>query len=644
MSALSVNPPFPIFFDIDGQPLDAGYIYLGVANQDPEANPISAYWDAALTVAATQPIRTRGGFPVNAGVPARVYVNSDFSIAVKNRNGFQVFTSPTCTDRFNDAVVQVDSSDVTFLQAGTGAVTRTAQAKLRETLSVFDFMSSAQIAAVEAYTFGVDVTTACQAALDAARASNKDCYFPAGGYLVTSLTIPGNVSGGVDDRDSAIRIYGQGFGEPFVQTNTGGTVIKSVTDAPVIKDILGTSPSSNGTVEIDHIRFDGTSTTPVVLLESFYGLSSMHNCAIYQRGTGDGVSITYSAGVWVYMCWALNKDWASYTLGASRVGTGFKFANTYDSGLVTFSKCSSRGWLNAYSLGGGAGAVYSATIEKSECSVVYNGIVLDSKADKALISDNYFEGGDGGVGIDVGGADYVVVSNNLIFSGFATGIKDTSTSNKGTLIQGNAVAIGAVANGIGIDVTSSAALGGYNKNVVNNSIVYTAGTNGVNGIKISGTDPRMCVLGNMFDPRGSWTGTSTLKINDTSSNGVYGVIQKQVGDLELPVLSRGAVAFQEAQSALTQANVSGNILTIPDAGSYFACNASSAATVQRIESGVTSGRVIVFRTDTANMTFQDTAYIQLAGGASFSGPGVLTLMVDRIGGANYAYEISRTVF
>jgi len=71
MSALSVNPPFPIFFDIDGQPLDAGYIYLGVANQATEANPIQAYWDAALTVAATQPIRTRGGFPVNAGVPAR---------------------------------------------------------------------------------------------------------------------------------------------------------------------------------------------------------------------------------------------------------------------------------------------------------------------------------------------------------------------------------------------------------------------------------------------------------------------------------------------------------------------------------------------------------------------------------------------
>ncbi len=209
MSALSVNPPYPIFLDIDGQPLDAGYIYLGVANQATEANPISAYWDAALTVPATQPILTRAGFPVNAGVPARVYVNSDFSIVVKNRNGFQVFSSPTCTDRFNDAVVQVDSSDVTFLQAGTGAVTRTAQAKMRDTVSVKDFGAVGDGVA--------DDTAAIQAAVTyAINNGYKAVYAPAGVYVVSATVNMGRMC-----------LRGDGDGSRIKPTISDGSAVLS---------------------------------------------------------------------------------------------------------------------------------------------------------------------------------------------------------------------------------------------------------------------------------------------------------------------------------------------------------------------------------------------------------------------------------
>ena len=87
MSALSVEPPYPAFADADGQPLEDGYIWIGTANLNPITNPIAAYWDAALTIAAVQPIRTLGGYPSNSGTPARIYVNSDYSIQVQNRNG-----------------------------------------------------------------------------------------------------------------------------------------------------------------------------------------------------------------------------------------------------------------------------------------------------------------------------------------------------------------------------------------------------------------------------------------------------------------------------------------------------------------------------------------------------------------------------
>ena len=91
--SIFVPPTFPIFTDADGQPLEDGYIFIGTANLPPFSNPIQVYWDAALTSPAAQPIRTNGGYPVNAGTPARLYVNSNYSIQVQNKNGSTIYTS-----------------------------------------------------------------------------------------------------------------------------------------------------------------------------------------------------------------------------------------------------------------------------------------------------------------------------------------------------------------------------------------------------------------------------------------------------------------------------------------------------------------------------------------------------------------------
>lgn len=93
MSAIEVNPPFPVFADIDGQPLENGYIWIGTVNLSPQVNPIAVYWDSALTIAAPQPIRTLNGYPSRSGTPARFYVASDYSIQVLDSNGSVVYTS-----------------------------------------------------------------------------------------------------------------------------------------------------------------------------------------------------------------------------------------------------------------------------------------------------------------------------------------------------------------------------------------------------------------------------------------------------------------------------------------------------------------------------------------------------------------------
>jgi hypothetical protein len=442
------------------------------------------------------------------------------------------------------------------------------------------------------------------------------------------------VSGGVDDRKSAIRIYGQGFGEPFVHTNTGGTVIKSVTDAPVIRDILGTAQSRNGTIEIDHIRFDGTSTVAVLRLDSFYGLSSVHNCVVYQRSTGNGVQITYGATFLIQQVYSLNGDWATSVLGAARTGIGFDVPFVSDSGLQTFYKCTSRGWLTGYQIGAGAGRPYSTLIEQCECSVVYNGIFLYN-TNKAVLDANYMEGGDGGKGIYIEGS-YSTVSNNLIFSGFAVGIDDRFATNVGTTITGNIVGIGSVVGAYAI-----ATAGIYGKSITGNTIVRTAGIASQIGIYVDTDSSKLLITGNTFDPVSTWTGANSYKVFYTATTKPSGLVTQEDSFTDFPALMGGAISLYKNAVALTQANVASNVLTVPD-GSYFTVTAASSVTVNQLSTGQNSGRLITFRTTNANMTFADTAFIFSSG--SFTGPGTITFVVEEAAGTNTAYEIARTVF
>lgn len=93
-----VQPPYPLFHDIDGRPLDAGYIYIGEAGKNPEVYPIPVFWDENLTVPAEQPIRTRNGFFAKNGRAGKIFVsNADCSITVKNKKKVVV-----STDLFSD--------------------------------------------------------------------------------------------------------------------------------------------------------------------------------------------------------------------------------------------------------------------------------------------------------------------------------------------------------------------------------------------------------------------------------------------------------------------------------------------------------------------------------------------------------------
>ena len=91
-----VGNPIPLFLDARGTLMDGGNIYVGVANGDPLSDPISAYWDAARTIVAAQPLRTIGGRIVNGVNPASVFVGEDdYSLRIEDANGVLVDYSPS---------------------------------------------------------------------------------------------------------------------------------------------------------------------------------------------------------------------------------------------------------------------------------------------------------------------------------------------------------------------------------------------------------------------------------------------------------------------------------------------------------------------------------------------------------------------
>ena len=189
MTALSIQPTFPTFTGADGQPLENGYIWVGTANLNPITNPITVYWDAALSAPATQPIRTLGGYPSNSGTPARLYVNSDYSIQVLDRKGSVVYSAPVATDRYGGGII--NANIVVYDPSGTGAVATTVQGKLRESVSVKDFGADP--------TGVADSTAAMQAAIDSL-AQGGTLYIPAGYFKFSSVSTT-----------KAICIRGQGF-------------------------------------------------------------------------------------------------------------------------------------------------------------------------------------------------------------------------------------------------------------------------------------------------------------------------------------------------------------------------------------------------------------------------------------------------
>lgn len=209
---------YPIFTDLDGSPLDSGYIYIGEEGLNPEidANQINVYWDESLTVPAAQPIRTINGYPSISGSPAAMYVaEAVFSITTRNKKNELISSELSETSTSSSLRADLSNTSSTTLGSFLVGVFLSATGYVGRTLS--SWIADRPYYATD---FGVtfdgvtDDTVNLQKFIDALELSNKKGEMPEGTALFTTLTI-----------DAQITLAGAGAGTILKTTLTSGNAI-----------------------------------------------------------------------------------------------------------------------------------------------------------------------------------------------------------------------------------------------------------------------------------------------------------------------------------------------------------------------------------------------------------------------------------
>lgn len=116
--------PVEQYFDLEGEPLQNGYLYFGEVYGNPVTQPVMVYFDPEFTLPAAQPVRTVNGYPVRNGTATGIYAPVDVSILVQNKNREQVIyiessaidTGDTTTIyRESDTSLNSDDNNRTFI-------------------------------------------------------------------------------------------------------------------------------------------------------------------------------------------------------------------------------------------------------------------------------------------------------------------------------------------------------------------------------------------------------------------------------------------------------------------------------------------------------------------------------------------------
>lgn len=268
MAALSIQVPYPVFYDRDGQPLDNGNIYIGVANLDPVTNPLTVYYDEALTITASQPLVTSNGYVYRNGTPTQLYVNAaDFSITVNDSKGLFVYSFPEATG------IGAGAASIEYDPPFPGAVTSgyTVQDKLSQYVTVDDFGAVG------------DGVTDDSAAINAALAASSYVCTSFGKTYAVGSTIQVPINTTFDMSGSVIEPLLTGTFTPIIEEPTYSAVIALTGIAAKITGGFLYMAGTTNLVGVYFREFQQKATLVTVDTATFGFYGRNHSCIFFNN-------------------------------------------------------------------------------------------------------------------------------------------------------------------------------------------------------------------------------------------------------------------------------------------------------------------------------------------------------------------------
>lgn len=226
------------FFDANGNPLAGGKLYTYAAGT---TTPLVTYTNSGGVTANTNPIILDSRGEANIWLGSAAY-----KFKLTTSTDVELWTvddvSADNYDVLQDLAASGGSALVGFIQSGSGAASRTVQAKLRDVVNVKDFGAVGDNVA--------DDTAAIQAAIDACSSTvqqgAKAIYLPAGEYRITSaLSIP----------KEFIEIFGDGMWASainFGTSSSGGMTTAAIQYLrPMFRDFAIRGSNSGGGIALN---------------------------------------------------------------------------------------------------------------------------------------------------------------------------------------------------------------------------------------------------------------------------------------------------------------------------------------------------------------------------------------------------------